>query len=89
MNTSTELLTHDRVTDENGLHRLLRLHHDGASVATIAAALNAEGYRTPRALRLHRATVARVISDVAYPDLWSTPDRYPGSSIPVIPRGEG
>ena len=65
---------HDRVTDEHGLHRLLRLHRDGASLATIAATLNAEGYRTPRALRWHRATVARVISDAAYPDLWSAPD---------------
>jgi hypothetical protein len=62
----------DRVTDEHGLHRLLRLHRDGASLTTIAAALNAEGYRTPRALRWHRASVARVISDVAYPDLWSS-----------------
>jgi diguanylate cyclase (GGDEF)-like protein/PAS domain S-box-containing protein len=80
---------HDRVTDEHGLHRLLRLHRDGASLATIAAALNAEGYRTPRALRWHRATVARVISDVAYPDLWSMADPQPGSTVPVIPRGEG
>jgi hypothetical protein len=80
---------HDRVTDEHGLHRLLRLHRDGASLTTIAAALNAEGYRTPRALRWHRATVARVISDVAYPDLWSTADPQPGSTVPVIPRGEG
>jgi hypothetical protein len=80
---------HDRVTDEHGLHRLLRLHRDGASLTTIAAALNAEGYRTPHALRWHRATVARVISDVAYPDLWSTADRQPGSTVPVISRGEG
>jgi diguanylate cyclase (GGDEF)-like protein/PAS domain S-box-containing protein len=61
----------DLVTDEHGLQRLMRLHRDGASLATIAAALNSMGYRTPRGLRWHSASVARVISDVAYPDLWS------------------
>jgi diguanylate cyclase (GGDEF)-like protein/PAS domain S-box-containing protein len=64
---------HDRVTDEHGLQRLMRLHRDGASLTTIAAALNTEGYRTPGRLRWHRASVARVISKVAYPDLWSAP----------------
>jgi hypothetical protein len=64
----------DRVTDEHGLQRLMRLHREGASLTTIAAALNAEGYRTPGGLRWHRATVARVISKVAYPGLWSSPE---------------
>jgi diguanylate cyclase (GGDEF)-like protein len=63
----------DRVTDEHGLQRLMRLHRDGASLATIAAALNTEGFRTPGNLRWHRASVARVISTVAYPGIWSSP----------------
>ena len=50
------------VTTEHGLHELVRLHRLGASPATIAAALNADGYRTPRGLRWHRATVAEVIA---------------------------
>ena len=68
---------HDRVTDEHGLHRLLRLHRDGASLATIAAALNAEGFRTPQGMRWHRATVARVIRDIAYPSLVGAGDEAP------------
>jgi hypothetical protein len=62
----------DRGT-EHGLQRLMRLRRDGASLTTIAAALNTEGYRTPGNLRWHRTSVARVISKVAYPGLWSTP----------------
>ncbi|MDQ1748095.1 MAG: hypothetical protein QOD07_2358 [Frankiaceae bacterium] len=58
------------VSVEHGLHRMLRLHNDGASLNTVAAALNAEGYRTPSGQRWHRATVARAITDVAYPDLY-------------------
>jgi diguanylate cyclase (GGDEF)-like protein/PAS domain S-box-containing protein len=58
---------------QHGLHRIMRLHRDGASLGTIAAALNAEGYRNPRGNRWHRATVAAVISDVAYPGLWPSP----------------
>ena len=50
------------VTTEHGLHELVRLHRLGASPATIAAALNADGYRTPRGLRWHHATVAEVIA---------------------------
>jgi diguanylate cyclase (GGDEF)-like protein/PAS domain S-box-containing protein len=71
---------HDHVTDEQGLQRLMRLHRDGASLTTIATALNGEGYRTPRGLRWHRATVARVISDAAYPHLRSADNPQPGST---------
>jgi len=55
----------DEVTDvrtEHGLARMMQLHRDGASLSTIAAALNREGFRTPRGMHWHRATVARVIS---------------------------
>jgi EAL domain-containing protein (putative c-di-GMP-specific phosphodiesterase class I) len=45
-----------------GLQRLLELHQDGASVATIAASLNAEGLPTPAGLRWHETSVARVIA---------------------------
>ena len=48
---------------EHGLDRLLALHREGASLATIAAALNQEGFRAPTGLRWHRTSVARVISD--------------------------
>jgi diguanylate cyclase (GGDEF)-like protein/PAS domain S-box-containing protein len=45
-----------------GLQRLLELHQDGVSVATIAASLNAEGFRTASGLRWHRSSVNRVIA---------------------------
>jgi diguanylate cyclase (GGDEF)-like protein/PAS domain S-box-containing protein len=54
------------VTNEHGLHRLIELHRIGGSPTTIAAALNADGYRTPRGLRWHTSTIARVIQDLAY-----------------------
>lgn len=54
-------------TAEHGLGRLMQLHHSGASLATIAAALNTQGYRTPAGTRWHRVTVARTISDVVRP----------------------
>ena len=57
----------DPVAEGHGLRHLLRLHREGASLTTIAAALNAEGYRTPQGNRWHKASVARVISDLAYP----------------------
>jgi hypothetical protein len=46
----------------HGVQRLLELHQDGASVAVIAATLNAEGFRTPAGVRWHRSSVARVIA---------------------------
>jgi diguanylate cyclase (GGDEF)-like protein/PAS domain S-box-containing protein len=50
------------VTNEHGLHRLEKLHRDGASLATVAAALNASDYRTPTGLAWRSASVARVIA---------------------------
>jgi hypothetical protein len=57
------------VTVEHGLVRLLALHRSGASLATIAAALNSEGFRTPSGARWHRSSIARAITDAAYPSL--------------------
>jgi len=54
------------VTNEHGLHRILRLHHEGASLATIAAALNGDDYHTPHGSRWHSASVARVITGAVY-----------------------
>ncbi|HEV2892071.1 MAG TPA: EAL domain-containing protein [Frankiaceae bacterium] len=46
----------------HGFTRLLALHREGASPTTIAAALNAEEFKTPRGNRWHRTTVARAIA---------------------------
>jgi diguanylate cyclase (GGDEF)-like protein/PAS domain S-box-containing protein len=54
-----------RVTNEHGRHRIFRLHQDGASLATIAAALTSEGYRSPAGQRWHSSSVARVLADAA------------------------
>jgi diguanylate cyclase (GGDEF)-like protein/PAS domain S-box-containing protein len=59
-----------RATAEHGLTVLLRLHREGASLRTIAAALNSQDFRTPRGTRWHPSSVAAVIADHAYPDLW-------------------
>jgi hypothetical protein len=53
------------VTNQHGLHRITHLHGGGASLATIAAALNAEQYRSPTDQRWHPTSVARVIADAA------------------------
>jgi diguanylate cyclase (GGDEF)-like protein/PAS domain S-box-containing protein len=58
------------VGEEHGLHRLLQLQAQSASLRTIAAALNSEGFRTPRGTRWHPRSVASVIADRAYPSLW-------------------
>lgn len=50
------------VTSAHGLDQLLRLHAEGASPTTIAAALNRAGFRTPRGLRWHRVSVRQVIN---------------------------
>ena len=55
------------VTAEHGLDRMMELHGRGASLATIAAALNVDGYVTPKGLRWHSASVARAIADAVYP----------------------
>jgi hypothetical protein len=75
-----------RVTNEHGLHRIWQLHRDGASLTTIAAALNASDFHTPSGQRWHATSVARVIAGPAYglasgkharatPPLGTTPDR--------------
>ena len=65
----------ERAAREHGLHLLLRLHRDGASLRTITAALNSQNYRTPRGTRWHPSSVAAVIADHAYPDLWKRTPR--------------
>jgi diguanylate cyclase (GGDEF)-like protein/PAS domain S-box-containing protein len=60
------------LTNEHGLHRILRLHHDGASLSTIAAALNGDDYHTPHGSRWHSTSVARAITDAVY-DMGATP----------------
>lgn len=57
------------VEEEHGLGRLLALHREGASLATIASALNSEGFRAPSGSRWHRTSVARVVASAAYPSL--------------------
>ncbi|MDQ1698186.1 MAG: hypothetical protein QOG34_49 [Frankiaceae bacterium] len=58
----------NEVRAEHGLARMMQLHHEGASLSTIAAALNRDGFRTPRGMLWHRATVARVISSIVTRD---------------------
>jgi diguanylate cyclase (GGDEF)-like protein/PAS domain S-box-containing protein len=62
------------VTADQGLPRMMALHHTGASLATIAAALNREGYRAPTGVRWHSTSVARAIEASAYPMLQSEQD---------------
>jgi hypothetical protein len=56
-------------TIDHGLERLIEMHQGGASLETIAAALNREGFKTPSLLRWHRSTVAQVVANT----LWPTP----------------
>jgi diguanylate cyclase (GGDEF)-like protein/PAS domain S-box-containing protein len=56
---------------EHGLLRMLELRREGRSPATIAAALNVEGFRTPEGLRWHRNTVAKVLAPAARPTRWT------------------
>jgi diguanylate cyclase (GGDEF)-like protein/PAS domain S-box-containing protein len=56
-----------QVLPEHGLKRMLLLHREGASLATIAAALNREDFHTPGGQRWHPTTVARTIADVVEP----------------------
>ena len=57
------------VAATHGLDRLLELHRAGASLATVASALNSEGYRTRGGVRWHRTSVARAVAESAYPEL--------------------
>jgi hypothetical protein len=63
------------VTAAHGLRLLMRLHHDGASIFTISDALNADGYLTPEGTPWTYAAVARAVTEMAYPDLWSANNR--------------
>jgi diguanylate cyclase (GGDEF)-like protein/PAS domain S-box-containing protein len=49
--------------------RIMALHAGGASPTSIAAALNADGLRTPDGHRWHRNSVARVIAVRQFPEL--------------------
>ena len=68
LRSANEANAHARANGErdagvaHGLRRLFELHQDGASVATIVATLDAEGFRTPAGRRWHRSSVARVIA---------------------------
>jgi EAL domain-containing protein (putative c-di-GMP-specific phosphodiesterase class I) len=57
--------------------RILAMHDNGASLHTIAAALNVEGSRTGRGARWTSASVAQVVTRARYPDIgpanWSRP----------------
>jgi hypothetical protein len=59
----------EQVTADHGLDRMLDLHRSGASLTTIAAALNREGFTSPQGVKWHRAAVARAISQIVYPQL--------------------
>ena len=61
------LASDDEVTAEHGLRRLLQLHQEGQSATTIAAALNAAGFKTPSGQRWHQRTVTRAIARLALP----------------------
>jgi diguanylate cyclase (GGDEF)-like protein len=64
-----------RASRDHGLHRLLELHRNGASLRTIASALNSEGYRTAAGARWHPTSVATVITNHVYPSLWAASDQ--------------
>lgn len=56
-------------SDEAVVARIIALHQGGASLTTIAAALNADNLTTERGLRWHRSSVARVIADRQFPGM--------------------
>jgi len=56
---------------EHGLLRMLELRREHKSSATIASALNVEGYRTPDGLRWHRNTVTKALAPATNPRLWA------------------
>ena len=55
------------VTPGSDEERILQLHDEGASLHTVAAALNAEGRRTPAGVRWHTRSVARVVAALRPP----------------------
>jgi hypothetical protein len=60
-----------QATQEHGVHKLLDLHQAGASLRSIASALNREGYGTPAGSRWHPTSVAAVIAAHEDPSLWT------------------
>jgi len=58
----TTQLRQRSTVDAHGVERLLELRRDGASIDAIAAALDAEGFRTPADRLWRPASVARLIS---------------------------
>lgn len=52
---------------EHGLERMLALHQEGASVGSIASALNREGYVAPTGRRWHPTSVARALEEALFP----------------------
>jgi PAS domain S-box-containing protein len=69
-------------TAAHGLNVMIRLKREGASAASIAAALNAAGYRTPRGKRWHGTSVDRVLATLhpqpSRPAAPDTTDSPPG-----------
>jgi EAL domain-containing protein (putative c-di-GMP-specific phosphodiesterase class I) len=59
--------TRDRTALEPGLARLLELQAAGASLSTIAEALDREQFRTPSGHRWHVRAVASALKDLARP----------------------
>ena len=57
----------NEVTAEHGLLRMLQLQQAGQSPTTIAAALNADGFRTPQGQRWHPRTVERTMARLTLP----------------------
>ncbi len=58
--------------DQAVVARIIALHEAGASLTTIAAALNSENLTTADGLRWHRSSVARVIADRQFPGIRAT-----------------
>jgi EAL domain-containing protein (putative c-di-GMP-specific phosphodiesterase class I) len=74
------------VIDAHGIERLLELHRGGVSIDTIAAALDAGGFRTPAGRRWRPPNVARVISERIRRSA-GTPDDCPEARRSIWPVG--
>lgn len=64
--------THRTPGDREHWENIIERHRGGASLSTIASALNRQGLRSPSGARWHRTTVARAVSEAAYPQLTAT-----------------
>jgi diguanylate cyclase (GGDEF)-like protein/PAS domain S-box-containing protein len=54
-----------RNVEEGVRSRIMSMHHQGASAASIASALNADALTSPSGKRWHRVTVAQIVHDDA------------------------